>query len=175
MLALRPALLDSFREIYSRRVEAVKIRIHGDYHLGQVLFDGSDFFIIDFEGEPMLSISERRLKRTPFKDVAGMLRSFHYAAYAQLLLNTGYTREQMPLLEAWAEQWYDCVRAVFLQAYLQTAGDQPFIPKEDEAVQLLLRIYLLEKVIYEMGYEMNARPDWLRIPLRGLLGMQPEE
>jgi maltose alpha-D-glucosyltransferase/alpha-amylase len=174
VLAMRPALLESFREIYSRRVEAVKIRIHGDYHLGQVLFDGSDFYIIDFEGEPMLSISERRLKRTPFKDVAGMLRSFHYAAYAQLMLNTAYPRELMPLLEDWAEQWYRCIRGVFLEEYLQTAGDQAFIPKADEEVQLLLRIYLLEKAIYEMGYEMNARPDWIRIPLRGLLGMRPE-
>jgi maltose alpha-D-glucosyltransferase/alpha-amylase len=81
VLELREQILATFSRIHEAPMDAVKTRIHGDYHLGQVLFDGRDFFIIDFEGEPMHSISERRLKRTPFKDVAGMIRSFHYAAY----------------------------------------------------------------------------------------------
>lgn len=169
VLQRRDHLLELFQEIYSRKIEAQKTRIHGDYHLGQVLFDGKDFFIIDFEGEPLLSISERRLKRTPFKDVAGMMRSFHYAAYGQLLLNSAYRKEDLPKLEQWAAQWYYYVSRYFLDAYLHTVAGQPFLPPDDEGIQLLLRIYILEKAIYEMGYELNSRPDWLRIPLRGVL------
>jgi len=169
VLDRRQEWLDAFRSIYSRRIDAMKTRIHGDYHLGQVLFDGADFFIIDFEGEPLLSISERRLKRTPFKDVAGMIRSFHYAAYGQLLLSSGYRKEDMPLLEAWAAQWFHYISRYFLDAYFQAVAGQPFLPPDEEGARLLLRIYTLEKAIYEIGYELNARPDWLRIPLRGVL------
>ncbi len=169
VLVLREEILNCFNRIYSTPIDAVKTRIHGDYHLGQVLFDGNDFFIIDFEGEPMLSISERRLKRTPFKDVAGMIRSFHYAAYGKLLLNPNQRKEEMPWLEQWARQWYHYVSRFFLTAYLERAAGQPFIPSDPEATRLLLRTYLLEKAIYEVGYEMNARPEWLRIPLKGVL------
>jgi len=169
ILDIKDDILDCFAEIYSRKIEATKIRVHGDYHLGQVLYNGRDFFIIDFEGEPMHSISERRLKRTPFKDVAGMIRSFHYAAYGQLALNQNYRKEDMPLLETWANQWFHYVSQYFLSAYLDTAKGQSFLPDNEEAVQLLLRTYILEKAIYELGYEMNARPEWLRIPIRGVL------
>ncbi len=169
VLAMKDDILQCFQEIYSRRIEATKIRIHGDYHLGQVLFNGRDFFIIDFEGEPMLSISERRLKKTPFKDVAGMIRSFHYAAYGQLLLNPSYKKEDMPQLEQWARQWFHYVSNYFLSAYLDRAQGQHFIPPDEEGMRLILRSYLLEKAIYEIGYEMNNRPDWLRIPLKGVL------
>ncbi len=169
ILDIKDDILECFAEIYALKVEATKIRVHGDYHLGQVLYNGRDFFIIDFEGEPMHSISERRLKRTPFKDVAGMIRSFHYAAYGQLVLNQNYRPEDMPILEAWANQWFHYVSQYFLSAYLDTAKGQSFIPEGDQAVQLLLRTYILEKAIYEVGYEMNARPEWLRIPIRGVL------
>lgn len=169
ILDLRDDILRCFEEIYSRRIHTVKTRIHGDYHLGQVLFNGRDFFIIDFEGEPMLSISERRLKRTPFKDVAGMIRSFHYAAYGQLLLNPNYRKEDMPLLEQWARQWFHYVSRFYLTAYLDRAAGQAFVPADEAEMRLLLRNYTLEKAIYEVGYEMNARPDWLRIPVKGVL------
>ena len=169
ILDIKDDILECFAEIYGRKIEADKIRVHGDYHLGQVLYNGRDFFIIDFEGEPMHSISERRLKRTPFKDVAGMIRSFHYAAYGQLVLNQNYRKEDMPQLEAWANQWFHYVSQYFLSAYLETAKGQSFIPGGAEEVQLLLRTYILEKAIYEVGYEMNARPEWLRIPIRGVL------
>ncbi|TXB61923.1 maltose alpha-D-glucosyltransferase [Phaeodactylibacter luteus] len=169
VLDIREEIMAAFSEIYSRKIEATKTRVHGDYHLGQVLFNGRDFYIIDFEGEPMHSISERRLKRTPFKDVAGMIRSFHYAAYGQLVLNQNYRAADMPQLEAWANQWFHYVSQYFLTAYLDTAAGQHFIPEDLQAMQLLLRIYILEKAIYEVGYEMNARPEWLRIPVRGVL------
>ena len=169
ILDLKEDILACFNEIYSRKIDATKIRVHGDYHLGQVLFNGRDFFIIDFEGEPMHSISERRLKKTPFKDVAGMIRSFHYAAYGQLVLNQNYRQEDMPFLEKWAHQWFHYVNQVFLTAYLDVARGQSFVPADEVAQKLLLRNYILEKAIYEVGYEMNARPEWLRIPVRGVL------
>lgn len=169
VLQLRPAILECFHSVCSAPIQAVKTRIHGDYHLGQVLYDGEDFFIIDFEGEPMLSIGERRLKRTPFKDVAGMIRSFHYAAYGKLLLNSQLRREELGKWEYWARLWYQQISRHFLDTWLTVAAGQAFVPQDEAAMRLLLRIYLLEKAIYEVGYEMNARPDWLSIPLKGVL------
>ena len=149
---------------------ALATRIHGDYHLGQVLFTGSDFVIIDFEGEPARSLAERRKKRSPLQDVAGMLRSFHYAAYAPLLQNEGRnsTREEMQLLGTWAQYWQKWVSATFLKMYLAVAGNAIFIPKGREELALLLDVYLLDKAIYELGYELNNRPTWVRIPLDGI-------
>ncbi|MEM1220972.1 MAG: putative maltokinase, partial [Bacteroidota bacterium] len=169
ILDIREDIMTCFSEIYGRKILATKTRIHGDYHLGQVLFNGKDFFIIDFEGEPMHTISERRLKKTPFKDVAGMIRSFHYAAYGQLALNKNYREEDMKLLEQWAKQWFHYIRLIFLTAYLDRTQGHNFIPEDPVSLKLLLRNYTLEKAIYEVGYEMNARPEWLRIPIRGVL------
>jgi len=169
ILDIKEDILTCFQQIYENKIEATKIRVHGDYHLAQILFNGRDYYIIDFEGEPMYSISERRLKRTPFKDVAGMIRSFHYAAFGQLVLNQNYRKADMPLLEEWANQWFHYVSQYFLSAYLDTAAGYSFVPEQEASLQLLLRIYILEKAIYEVGYEMNARPEWLRIPIRGVL------
>jgi maltose alpha-D-glucosyltransferase/alpha-amylase len=169
ILEMRERILASFSEIFEEKIEAFKTRIHGDYHLQQVLFNGDDFYIIDFEGEPMHSISERRLKRTPFKDVAGMVRSFHYVAYGQLLLSKKYKNEHMPYLEECAQQWFHYISQSFLSSYFKTTKGQVFIPKEEKEKQILLRSYILEKAIYELGYEMNARPHWLGIPLKGVL------
>ncbi len=169
VLDLRDEIMDCFSEIYAVKLDASKTRIHGDYHLGQVLFNGKDFFIIDFEGEPMHSISERRLKKSPFKDVAGMMRSFHYAAYGQLVLNQNYRKEDMPFLEEWALQWYHYVSQFYLTAYLDRVEGNNFLPPDDAGKNLLLRNYMLEKAIYEVGYEMGSRPDWLRVPVRGVL------
>jgi len=146
----------------------VKIRIHGDYHLGQVLFTGNDFVIIDFEGEPARTLSERRIKRSPLRDVAGMIRSFHYAAYASLLKHASVRPEDIPRLETWIGLWYRYVGRTFLKSYLNTAGNASFIPKDREVLNLMLKAYLLEKAIYEIGYELNNRPDWIIIPLRGI-------
>jgi len=169
VIDIKDQILEYFSQIYSRKIDTVKTRVHGDYHLGQVLYNGKDFYIIDFEGEPMHSISERRLKRTPLKDVAGMIRSFHYAAYGQLVLNQNYRPEDIPLLESWAQVWFHYASQFFLTAYLDKASGQAFLPEDKAALDLLLRVYILEKAIYEVGYEMNARPEWLRIPIRGVL------
>jgi len=143
------------------------MRIHGDYHLGQVLFTGNDFIIIDFEGEPARSISERRLKKSPLADVAGMLRSFHYAAYSATFKQI-FRPEDMRILQPWADFWYSYVGSVFLNAYLRTADGAPFLPQDGDEFEFLLKDFILEKAVYEIGYEINNRPNWLIIPLKGI-------
>jgi maltose alpha-D-glucosyltransferase / alpha-amylase len=148
-----------------------RIRHHGDYHLGQILYTGKDFVIIDFEGEPSRPLGERRLKRSALRDVAGMLRSFEYAAFAELYRQTdqgSLPARDASTLEPWAEFWSAWVGAAFLKSYLAFSADQPFIPCKPEDLRLLLRAFLLEKAIYELGYELNHRPAWIGIPLRGL-------
>ncbi len=158
------------RPMLEHRIAAARIRCHGDYHLGQVLYTGKDFVIIDFEGEPARRLSERRIKASPLKDVAGMLRSFHYAAYAPLLGQAGTVRpEDAAAVELWARYWYVWVGATFLQAYLDVAVHGSFLPKSLEELRVLLDISMLEKVMYEVGYELNSRPDWVKIPLHGIL------
>jgi maltose alpha-D-glucosyltransferase/alpha-amylase len=168
VLGMKDEILQEFKKIYRKKIDAVKIRIHGDYHLGQVLFTGKDFIILDFEGEPARSYSERRLKRSPLRDVAGMLRSFHYAAYGGLFLNERVRKEDLPNLLPFAEQWYHYVSGFFMQAYLETANGRGFLPEEYEDLDTMLQTYLLEKAIYELNYELNNRPDWILIPLRGI-------
>ncbi len=147
---------------------AMVTRIHGDYHLGQVLFTGSDFVIIDFEGEPARSLAERRRKRSPLQDVAGMLRSFHYAAYAPLLQQGSTEGSSHEAPGRWAQYWQKWVSATFLRTYLEVSGDAIFIPSGREELALLLDVHLLDKAIYELGYELNNRPSWVRIPLDGI-------
>jgi maltose alpha-D-glucosyltransferase/alpha-amylase len=165
LLSMEEQILECFSEIYQVRIEAIKTRIHGDYHLGQVLFTGKDFIIIDFEGEPGFSFSERRLKKNPFKDVAGMMRSFHYAAFGKMLLNENYRERDLEVLEQWAEQWQHYVGRFYLGAYMDRMGMGTRLSYEND---VLIRTYLLEKAVYELGYELNGRPDWVIIPLRGI-------
>jgi maltose alpha-D-glucosyltransferase/alpha-amylase len=166
---------ERFRPIRDTRIKAVRIRHHGDLHLGQILFTGRDFVIIDFEGEPARPLSERRIKRSPLRDVAGMVRSFHYASVAAsfgLVPSVIVPRsEAAEVLAFWEQVWYLCASASFLKGYFTAAGGQPFVPQEPAHVRLLLDAFLLEKAIYEIGYELNNRPSWLGIPLRGVLGL----
>jgi len=168
ILGLEKEIMERFRTLLKKKISAVKIRIHGDYHLGQVLYTGKDFIIIDFEGEPAKALSERRLKRSPLRDVAGMIRSLHYAAYATLFKYSSLRPEDIPVLEPWVDLWYRYVGGAFLRSYLDTAGSAAFIPKDREELDILLKAFLLEKAIYELGYELNNRPDWVIIPLRGI-------
>jgi len=164
-------VIKHFQLILDRKISAMRIRCHGDYHLGQVLYTGKDFLIFDFEGEPARPLSERRLKRCPLRDIAGMLRSFHYAAYAALFTQqaSGFVREgDFPYLETWAQFWCFWVCVAFLKAYLPAAADTLIVPHERNELRVLLDAYLLEKAIYELGYELNNRPDWLKIPLQGI-------
>ena len=167
ILKLKNEVLDCFRRIYDHKIPVMKIRTHGDYHLGQVLWTGKDFVIIDFEGEPARSFSERRLKRSPLRDVAGMIRSFHYAVYNNIIGNT-FEYQHEDELEAWAEAWYFHVSKLFLQGYQEKVGEGNFLPKDYEDFKILMETFLLEKAVYELNYELNNRPDWVLIPLRGI-------
>ncbi len=156
-------------QLLQGRISSVMLtRIHGDYHLGQVLFTGNDFVIIDFEGEPARSLQSRRRKRSPLQDVAGMLRSFHYAAYTPLQGTAQPSDAALPSLRLWAFYWQKWVSAIFLNAYLETSRGAQFIPRSREDLALFLDTYLLDKAVYELGYELNNRPTWVRIPLEGI-------
>ena len=168
ILSSEDVIMNRFREILEEKFSAMKIRHHGDLHLGQVLFTGKDFVFIDFEGEPARALSERRLKRSPLRDAAGMIRSFHYAAFTSLLQHASVRPEDVPILEPWAGIWYHCVSGVFLTSYLAAVEKGDFLPKERGRMEKLIRFFLLEKAIYELGYELNNRPEWVTIPIRGI-------
>jgi maltose alpha-D-glucosyltransferase/alpha-amylase len=169
--ALEERALDAYAALRDQRIEGQRIRCHGDYHLGQVLYTGSDFVIIDFEGEPGRSMTERRIKRSPLRDVCGMLRSFDYAAHAPFhtLERGGVVREEdVPTLRPWARFWRDWTRSSFLRTYLHRMEGAGLVPSDRTQLETLLRALLLEKNVYELAYELNHRPDWTALPLRGL-------
>ncbi|HEY7557703.1 MAG TPA: maltose alpha-D-glucosyltransferase [Candidatus Binatia bacterium] len=168
VLKLKEAIFERFRRIVDAKITAMRVRCHGDYHLGQVLFTGRDFVIIDFEGEPSRPITERRLKRSPLRDVAGMLRSFSYAGVTKLNSDE-YRPEDAAQLQPWAAFWNLWVSVNYLKGYFSAVRDAVFMPKSRPEVSLMLDIYLLEKAVYELGYELNNRPDWVRVPVEGIL------
>jgi maltose alpha-D-glucosyltransferase / alpha-amylase len=149
-----------------------RIRIHGDYHLGQILRSHGDYIILDFEGEPARSLVERKAKQSPLKDVAGMLRSFSYAAYSALNAFAERGPGEAKKLEPWANLWQNAVSTEFLRAYRTCidGADSRLVPRPEQA-QLLLNAYLLEKALYELLYELNNRQSWVWIPLAGILGL----
>jgi maltooligosyltrehalose trehalohydrolase len=172
VLAREAEVVEAGQSVSRRPINALRIRTHGDYHLGQVLYTGDDFVITDFEGEPARPLRERQHRHSPLKDVAGMLRSFHYAAYAGLLRQVDKAAsspsEALTAFEPWAQVWYCWVSAGFLHAYLAHAGPASVLPHTRDERQVLLDAYLLEKAVYELGYELNNRPDWVHIPLQGI-------
>ncbi len=155
------------QRLLEQRSGAEKVRIHGDFHLGQALYTGKDFVFLDFEGEPARPLSERKLKRSALRDVAGMMRSFQYAAYSALW-QTSVRGEDMPFLERWADLWYRQMSSLFLQSYLKATRGASFIPQMEGDLHISLQAYLLDKAIYEIGYELNNRPAWVIIPVRGI-------
>jgi len=182
VLSLEDVIMRRFQDLTSRRITGMRVRCHGDYHLGQVLYTGSDFVIIDFEGEPARRLGERRIKRSPLRDIAGMIRSFHYVAYAALRGQTSTTLrpEDLPVLEEWARFWQLWVSATYLKSYLQFMADIPVLPQSREGMRVILDAYILDKAMYEVNYELNNRPDWVALPLQGILQMlelhaEPEE
>jgi maltose alpha-D-glucosyltransferase/alpha-amylase len=167
VLGAEQEILAREKRLLDRHTQSAKIRIHGDYHLGQLLYTGKDFVILDFEGEPARPLSERKLKRSALRDVAGMMRSFQYAAYSALW-QPAMRKEDVPFLERWADLWYRHMGSVFLQSYLNTTGSAVFIPQNSEDLQIMIEAYLLDKAVYEIGYELNTRPTWVVIPVRGI-------
>jgi maltose alpha-D-glucosyltransferase/alpha-amylase len=170
VLAARPKVLAAFGGLLERLIPTVKIRVHGDYHLGQVLYTGTDAVILDFEGEPARSLGERKLKRSPWKDVAGMLRSFHYAIHSAWPEPGLLGAQDRKTLEPLAERWPEAMAAAFLEAYLETAGKAAFVPEAGDR-EILLRAYLMEKAVYELRYELDNRPTWAHIPMLGILSL----
>lgn len=172
ILDSRDQIIGVFKSMLERKLTAMRMRCHGDYHLGQVLYTGRDFVIIDFEGEPARPLSERRIKRSALRDVAGMLRSFHYVSHSALLahrLGGWIGADALPVLEQWAHVWHTWVSVGYLKSYLETARGALFLPATEEELQVLLNVHALEKAVYELGYELNNRPDWVKIPIRGIL------
>lgn len=164
LLDIENHVVGRFAALRNRRFSASRIRYHGDYHLGQVLYTGSDFLIIDFEGEPMRPLAHRRVKTLAMRDVAGMIRSFQYAAFSAPNLNS---KE----VEAHADYWTAWVSAQFLKAYFKEADGRAFVSSDADERKVLLDAFLLQKALYEVAYELNNRPDWVRIPLRGILSL----
>jgi trehalose synthase-fused probable maltokinase len=179
VLARNDEILNSIHDTLSGPLSGLRTRIHGDYHLGQILCTADDFVIIDFEGEPGRPIADRVVKRSALQDVAGMLRSFHYAAVAPLLTNisgvdspAGDSSQLLVL----AEHWNRWVSRSFLNAYFRVAGSSAFLPADKSEIASLLRLHLMAKALFEISYELNNRPDWVRIPLAGVLQLldQPD-
>jgi maltose alpha-D-glucosyltransferase/alpha-amylase len=165
-------LLQFLRHLLGTRLDGQRIRIHGDYHLGQVLYTGADFVVIDFEGEPNRPLSERRIKRSPLRDVAGMVRSFHYAANAPLLRpETGNVVRSVDTagMQDWARYWYEWSRVAFLRGYLQAMAGSDLLPSDPRQCEMLLECFMVQKLMYELNYELGNRPDWLAIPLAGAI------
>jgi len=171
-------IIERYNLIRRKKISAARIRCHGDYHLGQVLYTGNDFFIIDFEGEPARSLSERRLKRSPIRDVAGMLRSFHYAAHSALIKQASLLskpEDDMPLIQHWAQYWYTWVSVEFLNSYLDIMSNTGLLPEDPEQLKILLDAFLLDKALYEVNYELNNRPDWVTVPIQGIIHLLDAE
>jgi len=176
LLARQDELLTRYAVVTGDRISGERIRTHGDFHLGNVLWTGRDFIIIDFEGEPARPISERRIKRSPLRDVAGMLRSFDYAAREAMRSPwvEDLSEEARASLGDWARTWTRWVSATFLGHYFEVAGDSPMLPQSEDELRRMLHAQLLEKAVYEIGYELDHRPDWLNVPVRGVLDLLDE-
>jgi maltokinase len=162
-------IIEFFDQILARQLDSLRTRIHGDYHLGQVLVTGEDLTIIDFEGEPESSISSRKIKHSPLKDVAGMIRSYHYAVSAKLFNAPETNSLDANTLQRAADRWYKLIKDTYIEEYFNVFGSPHPLFKNNNEINYLLLFHLLEKAIYELGYEVNYRPTWVKIPLRGIV------
>ena len=167
-------MLERLQALSDTPLEVARIRTHGDYHLGQVLFTGRDVVIIDFEGEPSKPLGERRLKRVALRDLAGLLRSLQYATATTLLdqRERGTVSPDQPAddaLTTWLDWWLSWTGAALVQGYLDVAEGHPFLPADPDHARTLLDAFVIEKAVYELDYELNNRPDWVGIPVAGIL------
>ncbi len=172
VLTRRTRILAHFAALRPENFKTLRTRVHGDYHLGQVLKVKTDFVILDFEGEPARPLAVRRAKQCPLRDVAGMVRSFGYAAYSSLINYTARHPEGLGSLQPWAQLWERCVASEFLRAYRQTARGAGFLPESSADFRKVFDVFLVDKALYEVRYELNARLTWVRIPLMGILSLQ---
>src|SRR5262249_4361469 len=172
VLSRRDAVRARFDALRALASGGRRMRVHGDYHLGQVLRVEEDFVILDFEGEPARPIAERRAKQSPLKDVAGMIRSFGYAAHAALIAWTVHHPATYPALESWAETWRKTMSQAFVEGYRHSMDGDPDasgLTPDRDAWGPMLCAFVMDKALYEVGYELDHRPDWIRIPLIGIL------
>jgi maltose alpha-D-glucosyltransferase/alpha-amylase len=169
LLANKDVFLKSLKKIYSKKLDTLKIRIHGNYDLKQVLFTGKDVAILDFHGDPSKSYSERRLKRSALVDIAGMIRSIYYVAYEGLIVNKTESAEEENKMMPFVNAWIHYVSGFFMDAYLKTVRNTGIVPANRDELRIMLENYLLEKGIYSLNYELNNRPEWVIVPLRSLL------
>jgi maltose alpha-D-glucosyltransferase/alpha-amylase len=168
VLASEPAIVACLERLTARKISTLKMRIHGDYHLGQVLYTGKDFILTNFEGDVMRLAGERRLKYCPFRDVAGMIWSLHYAAWAMLLRNATLGPDEIRHLEPWTAFWCRYVTRAFLSGYLETAGAAAFVPDKPEDYRVLINTYLLERGVSKMGFILGQFPKRANIAFRVL-------
>src|SRR6202011_3977523 len=177
-LAHRPSLRERLSALLPQDIDGLNIRHHGDFHLGQILIVKDDIFIIDFEGEPRRALDERRHKAPAARDVAGLIRSIDYSATAALERALKVTPDEQGKLGAALAEWRDRAVAAFLAAYREIMTDQRLWPADPQAAEQTLNFFLLEKALYEIEYELAHRPEWLRVPLTGMLrilSLQPSE
>ncbi len=165
VMAKKDRIINFILSFDEENLLSFRIRIHGDYHLGQILIQGDDFYILDFEGEPESTIRDRKVKQSPLKDVAGLLRSFHYALFAVLFEENP---QPSPQRLQQSQILYRAMSNVFLHTYFELAFSENLDIGYRKEIDYLLHYFLLEKAIYELGYELNGRPAWASIPLRGV-------
>jgi maltose alpha-D-glucosyltransferase/alpha-amylase len=168
LLAREDKLLKRFENLLRAKLTGARIRCHGNLHLGQVLYTGKDFVIIDFEGDRDKPLSERRRKRVSLRDVAGVLRSFHYAAFTALIDDTVVRPEDRPIAEPWAHAWTLWVSAVYLRAYLDATKGAEFLPTSREEFSIVLDSTMMEKALSELGHELKSKGPWVSVPLQGI-------
>ncbi len=175
---LEPAIIQSYRASCDQRLPAKRLRLHGDCRLGQVLWTGKDFVFIDFEGDSSVPISERRLKHSPMRDVATMLRSFHYAAAIGLdqhVARGSIPPENMLRFQSWLRYWNLWVSVAYLKAYFQTIAGANIFPDNEEGIRIMLRAYLLDRTMNELWRLLSTGDSGLEIPLSGILFLLREQ
>ena len=168
ILGLKSEILKCFRNIYDHKIPVMKIRTHGDYHLRQILWTGREYIMNSFEGDPTKSFSERRIRRSAMRDLAAMIRSLHYAAYSNILSPEYDQQRKEGNLEEWAENWHYYITRLYIKGYFDKAGNSDYVPKDHDDFKILMHTFLLEKALYELNYEIQNRPEWIIIPLRGI-------
>ncbi|MUP45810.1 maltose alpha-D-glucosyltransferase [Gramella sp. BOM4] len=168
VLKLKSDILKIFRNIYRHKIPVMKIRTHGDYHLRQILWTGKEYIMNSFEGDPSKSFSERRIRRSAMRDLAAMIRSLHYAAYSNILSSEYDQQRKEGDLEKWAETWHYYNTRLFIKGYFEKASGSDFVPEDMEDFKILMHTFLLEKALNELNYEIQNRPQWIIIPLRGI-------
>jgi maltose alpha-D-glucosyltransferase / alpha-amylase len=166
ILRHRDDILNILKNIYSKKLDVLKIRIHGNYTLNQVLFTGKDIAIQGYGGDPLRPYSERRLKRSPLHDVASMLRSFHNAAYEGFFLNNHILKDNTPKYIPFARLWAHHMSGFFMKAYLDTVAGNRFIPKDKNDFRVMLQTFLLEKALLDLNHSLNNGADSVVVPLR---------